>query len=94
MHLIGTTKSSVLGESKTKNTRNGSDYQRNKNKFEGNESHRNKRAICKQTVTKINNPNIAKNDVTIIAEKNDVINRLAKLELQLNKVVYINKLKQ
>jgi len=39
------------------------------------------------------NPNIAKDDVPIFVEKNDVPRRLAKLEQQLNKVVDINNLK-
>ena len=98
MTLIGTLKGSGPAKLRLKRTRNKSEEQCNKHKLEGNPHHRTKRTVRKRTATMIGKrriqPQIAKDDVPIIAGNNDELRRLEKLEEQLNKMVLINKGKQ
>ena len=71
---------------KTGNTR---DYQRNKVKQKGNQSNKNKRFVTMIKKRRINS-RTENDDVPIIAENNDVLRRLEKLEQQWNKSVHAN----
>ena len=92
--FLGAQKANVPKESRIRKTCNKGEHRGNKENLEDNRPNRKKPNARKSTAKMVKQrrvkPHIAKNNVGALADKKDVLTRLAKVEDTLNKMVPIN----